>query len=447
MFFLQVLGKISRSSVDEKTIMVITAVLILALVVDMELSNVADILRNSIVSEKGIITFIAISIIYLSCQYLLVRYAKVKTADFRSRRKEIRFIDIVVISVEAIVISVFVLVILEILLQRSYGMVALLITIVISNGLAVWIMLTLSKRLYEYYKSHHDYAILSYLLSGMIIAITALVTIFFMVPIIISKPDIITAALPVIFPSFIPGSTLDILNYAYYILAIVSFLSVWTATAILLSVYAKKLGKIRYWIVISLPLLFYTAQILVVELKLSLPLGNLDAISFIFYYRVIFTVSSTLGGILFAMPFILISRMVPKTNTMHHQLIIFGLGIALFFVSGSATVYHNQFPPFGLATVALTGISSYLMFLGLYSSAISLSEDSELRKLIRKSVQNWKFFLKLGDSEVEKRIIDQVEGVKQSMITDTGVAPSISIDEARDYLNEVLNEIKKDGAK
>ncbi len=129
-------------------------------------------------------------------------------------------------------------------------------------------------------------------------------------------------------------------------------------------------------------------------MKLSLPLGNLDTISFIFYYRVIFTVSSTLGGILFAMPFMLISRMISKSKRMHHQLIIFGLGVALFFVSGSATVYHNPFPPFGLATVALSGISSYLMFLGLYSSAISLSEDSELRKQIRKSAEDWKFFLK-----------------------------------------------------
>lgn len=446
MLFLQLLGKISRSSVNEKTIMVITAVLIFTLIVDMELSNVADILHTSIVSKQGIITFIAISIIYLTIQCLLVRYAKVKTVDFRSRN-EMRLIDIVVITVEAIVISVFVLVILEIVSQRYYGMVALLIIIGISNGVAAWIMLILSKRLYEYYKSHHDYAILSYLLSGIIIAITALVTIFFMSPIIISKPEVITAATPVIFPFFMPGSTLDILNYAYYILAIVSFLSVWTATAILLSVYSKKLGRIRYWVVVSLPLLFYISQILVVELKLSLPLGNLDAISFIFYYRVIFTISSTLGGILFAMPFILISRTVPKTKRTHHQLIIFGLGIALFFVSGSATVYHNPFPPFGLATVALTGISSYLIFLGLYSSAISLSEDSELRKLIRKSTQNWKFFLKLSDAEIEKRIVDQVEAVKDSMITDTGVAPSISIEEAKDYLQEVLNEVKKDGTK
>jgi hypothetical protein len=200
---------------------------------------------------------------------------------------------------------------------------------------------------------------------------------------------------------------------------------------------------VKFWLIISLPLIFYISQIVVVELKLALPLGDLNDISFIFYYRVIFTVSSTLGGILFALPIILISRTISKTNRMHHQLIIFGLGLVLLFVSGSATVIHNPFPPFGLATVAIAGFASYFVFLGLYSSAISLSEDQQLRRQIRKSAEDSKFFLKLGDAEVEKKIIEQVEGVRSSMIEDTGVAPSISIDEAKTYLNEVLNEMKK----
>jgi hypothetical protein len=443
MLFLQVLGKISRSSLDEKTIMVIAAVVILALVVDMELSNVADIIRKSIVSEKGIITFIVIAIVYLSGQHLIVRYAKAKTVDFRSNRKGMQFIDIVVIAVEAIIISVFVLAILEILIEGYYGIMGLIIVLTISNGLAAWLMFILSRRLYVYYKSNHDRTILSYLFSVLIFSITAVVTISIMLPVLISKPAIITSSTAITVPPHVLGSPLYVLNVTYYIINVISFLSVWVATALLLYIYAKKLGKLKYWIVISLPLIFYVSQIIVAELTVSLPPGNLDPTSFIFYYTTIFTVASTVGGILFAMPFILISRTIPRSYIMHHNLNIFGLGMALFFVAGSATVTHNPFPPFGLATVALIGISSYLLFLGLYSTAISLSEDSRLRKQIRKSAQDWKFFLKLSDAEIEKRIVDQVEAVKDSMTTDTGVAPSISIEEARDYLQEVLNEVKK----
>ncbi len=423
--------------------MIVAAAVILALIVDMELSNLADILHKSIATEKGIITFIIISLIYLVGQHLLLRFAKAKTIDFRSKRKGMRLIDTVVFMIEGIIVSIFVLVTMEIVTLGYYGLVALPITITISNGLTAWLMLVLSKRLYVYYTSHRDSTILSYLISGIFNAAAAVISIFFMVPILIVKPAIITAATPVIFYSFQPGSIIDILNYAYYIITVISFLSVWTSTALLLSHYSKKIGTVKFWLIISLPLIFYISQIVVVELKLALPLGDLNDISFIFYYRVIFTVSSTLGGILFALPIILISRTISKTNRMHHQLIIFGLGLVLLFVSGSATVIHNPFPPFGLATVAIAGFASYFVFLGLYSSAISLSEDQQLRRQIRKSAEDSKFFLKLGDAEVEKKIIEQVEGVRSSMIEDTGVAPSISIDEAKTYLNEVLNEMKK----
>jgi hypothetical protein len=100
MSIMQIMNRISESSENEKTVLVISAVVILALIVDMELSNVADILHKSIVSENGVISFITISMIYLAGQYLLVKFAKAKTVEFRLRRKEMRFINTVVIAVE-----------------------------------------------------------------------------------------------------------------------------------------------------------------------------------------------------------------------------------------------------------------------------------------------------------------------------------------------------------
>ena len=111
--------------------------------------------------------------------------------------------------------------------------------------------------------------------------------------------------------------------------------------------------------------------------------------------------------------------------------------MVLFFVSGSATVYHAPFPPFGLLTVALIGTSSYLLFLGLYSCAISLSQDLELYRLIRTSAKEWKFFLKLSDAEVEKTVLDKVGSVKQAMTVEYGIAPSVSLVDAKNYLTTV----------
>ena len=201
-----------------------------------------------------------------------------------------------------------------------------------------------------------------------------------MAPVTLEKAEFISADIPTGLPTFKPGSPLDILNYAFYSLSVITFLSVWVGTVLLLSQYSQKFGRAKFWIVMSLPLIFYLSQIVVISFQSNFNL-NLDKESFIFYYRVVFTVSSTIGGILFGSPFFLISRMIPHNNRMHRNLIILGLGMVLYFVSGFATVYHAPFPPFGLANVSLIGFSSYMMFLGLYSSAISLSQDSELHRI------------------------------------------------------------------
>jgi hypothetical protein len=443
-FFTQLFRTILLTSLNERIVVLVAAVLTFALVVDMELSNVADLFHSSISSGSGVITFIVISGIYLTGQYVLLRFSKVTTSDLRSRRTDVRFVDSIVSIVQLFIIIIFLLIIAEITLGRSYDLFILIVVTIVSNGLTAVIMFFLFKRLLGYYKSHPQHAVLSYAISGLIISITAIVTIVFMVPILLTKPAFISAMTNVVFPMFVPGSTIDILNYVYYILSIISFLSVWVGTVALLAHYSKKMGKLKFWFAMSLPLGFYLGQIVVISFQIPLPFLNLDSTSFIFYYRVIFTVSSTLGGVLFSQPFFLVSRIVPHQSNMHRHLIILGIGMVLFFVSGSATVYHAPFPPFGLPTVALIGTSSYLMFLGLYSCAISLSEDSELYKLIRTSAKEWKFFLKMSDAEVEKTILEKVGSVGEVMATETGIPPSVSIDDVKDYLTDVLDELQKD---
>jgi hypothetical protein len=51
-------------------------------------------------------------------------------------------------------------------------------------------------------------------------------------------------------------------------------------------------------------------------------------------------------------------------------------GFILFFVSGTATIVHTPYPPFGLASVSLVGLSSYLIFVDLYYSVVAISRDS-----------------------------------------------------------------------
>jgi len=427
-----------------RLIVVVSGIVTTFLVLDMELSNIADLLHPAIISPTGVNTFIVINTIYLIGQFILLRFSRTVTSDLRSRREDIRRFENIVSIIQVFIVIVFILLITEIIFQKRYDVFILVIVTILSNGLTAGLMFYLFNRLLGYYRSHNQNTILLYAIAGIIISITAVVTILFTVPVMLIKPAFISATTDVVFPTFVPGSVLDILNYAYYILSILSFVGILVGTVGLLHHYARKMGALKFWFTITLPLAFYLGQIVVISLRNPILFLNLDPVTFIFYYRVIFTVSSTIGGILFSQPFFLVSRLIPQDSNMHRHLIILAVGMVLFFVSGSATVYHTPYPPFGLATVALIGTSSYMLFLGLYSCAISLSEDMELYKLIRSSAKEWKFFLNISEAEVEKTVLEKVGAVKQLMTKETGIAPSVSISDAKDYLTAVLDQLKKD---
>ena len=57
-----------------------------------------------------------------------------------------------------------------------------------------------------------------------------------------------------------------------------------------------------------------------------------------------------------------------------------GIGLVLLFASNQAIIFVNEpYPPYGFVSVLYVGLASYLVLIGIYSSAISISEDSKLR--------------------------------------------------------------------
>jgi hypothetical protein len=59
---------------------------------------------------------------------------------------------------------------------------------------------------------------------------------------------------------------------------------------------------------------------------------------------------------------------------------------SFYFSNQATTLVSTPYPHFRLATISMSmfGLSSYLILVGIYSSAISVAADSELRRSIRK---------------------------------------------------------------
>jgi hypothetical protein len=161
----------------------------------------------------------------------------------------------------------------------------------------------------------------------------------------------------------------------------------------------------------------------------------------------IFGIAAVLTGIIFGAAFLSIARTLQKGSALRDYLIIAAYGLLLFYVAGSATATQAAYPPFGLASVAFTGLSCYLIYTGLYSSAISVSQDANLRQSIRKSaIKEVKFLENMGsaqmEQELQKRVLTIAKKNSDIMTEETGVEPSLSEDDMKQYLEEVLKEIK-----
>jgi hypothetical protein len=113
-----------------------------------------------------------------------------------------------------------------------------------------------------------------------------------------------------------------------------------------------------------------------------------------------------------------------------------------------AGTYLLPYPPFGLPTITFLGISSYLLFVGIYYSSISISVDTALRRTIESSVEEqFKFVSKIGRSQMEREIENRVKGVtKRSakiLEENSGIQTHFEDSEVEEYVRFVVKEREK----
>ena len=104
--------------------------------------------------------------------------------------------------------------------------------------------------------------------------------------------------------------------------------------------------------------------------------------------------------------------------------------------------------PFGIACASMIGLSSYLVMVGIYSSATSLAHDARLRQTIRTyAVTESRLLDSIGmahmEQDIQNRVLKMTNEIRETMMEETGINSSLSEEETKQYLVEVLTEVKK----
>jgi hypothetical protein len=447
-------GKNEKASLDlshfilsNRIIFIVCLIVAVALVTDASLARTSELLSPNLSRNSGIMAvFTLISVAYFVGQVMILGFVRYKNKEIHSRPNMQFYTSYKITMAVQIALSMILLfVILQLVAVSYYFIMALIAATAISYSLAIAMMVLLMKSFLSWFRTSKNFIILAYGISAATIAIHLGFTLFFAATALLDVPAEVRTAIsrP---PFFMPGSFKFILDNIRSLTSILSFSILWGATVLLLHHYSEKVGRIKYWIVVTLPLVYFLSQFPTLFLKVFDPIIKENPFFYGSLLTFIFTLSKPAGGILFGIAFWTTSRNIPRT-IVRDYLMISALGFLLLFSSDQAIVLIQlPYPPFGLAAVSFMGLSAYLIFVGIYYSAISLSHDDRIRREIKKfAMQESKLLDSIGSAQLEKDIAEKVTAITQSQDfarQKSGVPPSIDEDDIRKYLEDVLHEMK-----
>lgn len=228
-------------------------------------------------------------------------------------------------------------------------------------------------------------------------------------------------------------------------LSLVSFVLLWIASMFLLRHSRRKWGTIKFYIIVIIPLLYYFGLFQLILSNVFIQYNILNTFQTYTFNVVNSILTRPVGGILFGVSFWMVARSISVKNISDYMKFA-ALGIMLLSISNEdAGLYLLPYPPFGLPTISFVGISSYLLFVGIYYSAISVSQNKEIRSSIKKSVEDQpKFVSEIGTSQMEQEIQSRVKGITRRLAKeleeDSGVEISMQSQEIDEYIKLVIHE-------
>jgi hypothetical protein len=192
-----------------------------------------------------------------------------------------------------------------------------------------------------------------------------------------------------------PGTYItESLSRAFDALSLFSFLLMWIATAIFLSQYRHKMGKIKYYLLMAIPLVYYIFPLQGYFGDIFFNLLQSSPVSYSIIYILIFSATKQVGAVLFSLAFWTASTLV-YDNRIRKSLLISSIGMAILFGTFEISpLQYHVYPPYGFITQAFIPLGAYLLLAGVFTSAKVISRDAAVRKEFYKSASSQLSLLK-----------------------------------------------------
>jgi hypothetical protein len=444
---------LSSSRFSDKKLLLLMSILVVTFLIDSQIGYIADFIPERLATNEGIALFIGIAVVFAIGGILTLEYVKTKTKEGRAILLHLHVTHIGVTIAQYVLIAIIAFVIAQILVTAQYNTVMIAAALSISYGLWIITLALLSRAFLSWLRSSRsnvtvskrNVMVLILTLSMMAYVVNGATGLANYLLMLQEQLEVVTSVDVAFFPEFDPESLQQQVNAVYQISAAVAYVLTWIGTVMLLRPYMHRIGKIKFYAIMGSAMVYYLIQYPLFVLGIVTPTGESDVE--VMNTILITSIAGVFSGIIFGAAFLSIARTLQKGSALREYMIIAAYGLLLFYVAGSATATQAAYPPLGLASVSFTGLSCYLIYVGLYSSAISVSQDLALRQSIRQSVKEQSKFLdSMGtaqmEAELQTRVLRTAKKASDSMEEETGLESSMTEDDMKDYMEIVMNELK-----
>ena len=394
------------------------------------------------------IIFSVVSFLCIILQLYVLNYLKQLTLKTKTGRKvKVELISKIVRVSQYFIMVILAFMIFQLFYFNYYSSLLLILVIGITYGTASILILNTARSFISWYKLNHNFIFLLYSISLGLIGLNLILTSI--------TVDMILSEKPVQIREFAGGS-MDISGGKYKVLSnvvkissIISFVGIWITTASLMHTTTDRIRKkIRYWIILSTPLVYFLLGYFVQDVfgTVLFSYFSSNPIVIALFLSSIFILSKPIGGLIFGLLFWRTSGLVKFDRTLREYMIISGYGFLLFFSANQASLLAlGPYPPFGTITITVLILASYLILIGIFGSATLVSANIELRKYIYNTVKDTKFLNLLGKVEVEK----QIKRTVTKIINDTNASDTfqnvdldLDVNDINRYIESVIGELK-----
>ena len=431
------------------------------IITDVIVGTFLDALGKPLNSSSGVILFITMSItVFFVGLYTLRDYMVALRKDLEDPSFFNRLYKATPIFLYALLV-IFGAIIVEMVLFSQYSSY-LLILIVLISSVAILFFGFRTYKFLSWFKSsvnkRHNIMILAFAVSSILLCISVTIsTVFDTKELVYSRP-------PSIDSNFHSSnsmasrhlSNIELVIHLYgFLYPQVTAIAIaeTVAVAYFLRYFKDQIGRAKFWTIIILPPVLFLTGIFGPQLLTTATQMVYMEPRFLLF-RIMGTAGWVVADFVIAFAYILVAKTLGRQITASHSKIINYLIIAAFstiLISPTTNnwITNNSYPPFGAIQRAFLVLASFLFSIGIYSVAMSVAQDAELRQLVRKYAKEYALLGTLGDAQRGAEIVRIEKVVKlihkhaYAMEKETAVESSMLDDnEVRQYLKLVIRETR-----